>query len=624
MKTFFLSDIKRIQPTENVGTIGHVSHGKSSIVKAIADKFTPRHSLEKERNITIDLGYANTRIYFSTEKNAFVSSTEHLEDASVFQFKNHISFVDCPGHNNFIATMCGGTRAFNAALVVISANDPIPQSQTLRHVEILKYTDITDILIVLNKVDLLKSTSDIENRITELKRFIDGQPHLQNKPVVAVSAHKKINIDRIIRFLSSIHNQKIIDSVNEDDCLDVLRTFDVNPLGQKLDQMVGGVLGVSIKTGYVEVGNHVGIFPGYMKKKNEHEWEIMPIFTKITSLKSEKEFLDIAFPGGLKAMGLDCDPGLCKQNKLLGSNVFKLTQKNIKRFIDPTAYSTQLTIRILHIHTDCTIEPDSQITLILNSKSIRAKIRLILEDHAYVIKLECPVYVNRSIQIPLLVFHKGSLVVLGFATIIDSKNDVMITLPHNYDQYCSDLPIQSEPIRIIDDIETAPSSMDGDTLENLRDNIHTVLEKINAVRLNIHFPDLMIDYEPLKIIWMNFDEYIKMIDNIVEHTDFPPDTRVYALEKVMQSYIQYSFGLTNISDVVVFNNTIVVHIKTKRLKQKLDKVIKLFFKHYYLCNGCRKLSCVLVKVCLKPYKICSQCSDRNRIHDDWIKNITIV
>lgn len=620
-KSFYYSEIKRKQPTENIGTIGHVSHGKSTIVKAIADKFTPRHSLEKERNITIDLGYANTRIYYSEKYDKFLSTEKICEDSD-YELKNHISFVDCPGHNNFIATMCAGTKAFNAALVVISASDPIPQPQTLKHIEILKYTDIKDVLIVFNKIDLLKSEFEINKKVEELKDFISQHSHLQNKPIIAVSAYKKVNIDKILAYLSNIQNKTIFESVNQDELLDVLRTFDVNPIGQNINKMIGGVIGVSIKSGYIELGNKVGIFPGYMKKNIENKWEILPIFTEIKSLKSENEFLDIAFPGGLKALGLDCDPGLCKQNKLLGSNVFKLTKKNINKYIDQNKYSTFIKIDVTKINKDFDLILESQITLIINSKSIRAKIKKI-ESNTIDVRIEFPIFINGLDKIPLLALYQESITVFGFGKIIDFEPNVILKLPTNYTEYYEALPNDKENIKIINDVIEPNFDVSEFNIDNLKENMKDLCNEINSNVNSVKFPDLMINYEPLKITWINFIEYINMIQEISNNAVFNVETRIYNLEKVIQPYIQYSYGLSNSSDVGFLNDNILVHIKTKRLKQKLDKVIKLFFKHYYYCESCKKLSGLLVKVCVKPYKICIQCSNRKQINDEWIKYATI-
>ena len=103
------------QATINIGTIGHVAHGKSTVVKAISGVKTVRFKNEMERNITIKLGYANAKIYKCLEcpepdcYQSYSSSTEDAPPckhcANPLTLQRHISFVDCPGHDILMATM---------------------------------------------------------------------------------------------------------------------------------------------------------------------------------------------------------------------------------------------------------------------------------------------------------------------------------------------------------------------------------------------------------------------------------------------------------------------------------------------------------------------------------------
>lgn len=109
------------QATINVGTIGHVAHGKSTVVKALSGVQTVRFKTELERNITIKLGYANAKIY----QGAPISETEtptgplytsrgsshpdeFVEEGRKYKLRRHVSFVDCPGHDILMATMLNG------------------------------------------------------------------------------------------------------------------------------------------------------------------------------------------------------------------------------------------------------------------------------------------------------------------------------------------------------------------------------------------------------------------------------------------------------------------------------------------------------------------------------------
>jgi len=121
------------QATINIGTIGHVAHGKSTVVKAISGVHTVRFKNELERNITIKLGYANAKIYKLDDPScprpecyrSCGSSTPDEFPTDIpgtkgnFKLVRHVSFVDCPGHDILMATMLNGAAVMDAALLLI-------------------------------------------------------------------------------------------------------------------------------------------------------------------------------------------------------------------------------------------------------------------------------------------------------------------------------------------------------------------------------------------------------------------------------------------------------------------------------------------------------------------------
>ena len=104
------------QATINIGTIGHVAHGKSTVVKALSGVQTVRFKNELEKNITIKLGYANAKIYKCDDPNfprpaSYISAGSSKEDSfpcegskGHYKLVRHVSFVDCPGHDILMAT----------------------------------------------------------------------------------------------------------------------------------------------------------------------------------------------------------------------------------------------------------------------------------------------------------------------------------------------------------------------------------------------------------------------------------------------------------------------------------------------------------------------------------------
>lgn len=120
------------QATINIGTIGHVAHGKSTLVKAISTINTVRHYDEKFRNITIKLGYANAKLYqcpVCPAPQCFRSFSSSKEDKVIcphsgaeLMLLRHVSFVDCPGHDTLMATMLAGAAVMDAALLLVAGN----------------------------------------------------------------------------------------------------------------------------------------------------------------------------------------------------------------------------------------------------------------------------------------------------------------------------------------------------------------------------------------------------------------------------------------------------------------------------------------------------------------------
>ena len=154
------------QATINIGTIGHVAHGKSTIVKSLSGVQTVRFKNEKERNITIKLGYANAKLYenvkapvdvvgrYTSRGSAHPDRFE--DDKGTWELRRHVSFVDCPGHDILMATMLNGAAVMDAALLLVAGNEQCPQPQTSEHLAAVEIMKLQNIIILQNKIDLVK------------------------------------------------------------------------------------------------------------------------------------------------------------------------------------------------------------------------------------------------------------------------------------------------------------------------------------------------------------------------------------------------------------------------------------------------------------------------------------
>ena len=159
---------ENVQPEVNIGLIGHIDHGKTTLVERLSGKWTDTHSEELRRGITIRLGYADFSVY-SCKEHGY--NTKKICDECKFERK--ISLIDAPGHESLMATMLAGTAIIDGALLVIAANETCPQPQSKEHLIALEIIGIKNIVIAQNKIDLVSKEEALEN-YKQIKSFIKG------------------------------------------------------------------------------------------------------------------------------------------------------------------------------------------------------------------------------------------------------------------------------------------------------------------------------------------------------------------------------------------------------------------------------------------------------------------
>lgn len=320
------------QATINIGTIGHVAHGKSTVVRAISGVQTVRFKDELERNITIKLGYANAKIYKCQnpecpEPDCYRSFKSDKEISPKcqrpgcegrYKLVRHVSFVDCPGHDILMSTMLSGAAVMDAALLLIAGNESCPQPQTSEHLAAIEIMKLKHVIILQNKVDLMRESSALEHEKSILK-FIRGTI-ADGAPIVPISAQLKYNIDAVNEFIVKTIPVPPRDFMLSPQLI-VIRSFDVNKPGAEIDDLKGGVAGGSILNGVFKLGDEIEIRPGIVTKDDKGKIQCKPIFSNIVSLFAEQNDLKFAVPGGLIGVGTKVDPTLCRADRLVGQVV---------------------------------------------------------------------------------------------------------------------------------------------------------------------------------------------------------------------------------------------------------------------------------------------------------------
>nr|MDO8116675.1 translation initiation factor IF-2 subunit gamma [Candidatus Sigynarchaeota archaeon] len=331
-----MKEAEKLQAEINLGTVGHVDHGKTTLTAALSGQWTDRYSEEVERGISIKLGYADAIIakctkcpepdcYWTKEmikqeclrqgrKNVNYEACPTCN--APVEFVRKIAFVDAPGHEILMATMLSGASLMDGAMLLVAADEKVPQPQTKEHLAALEILGIDKIVVVQNKIDAVEKERVIEN-YKQIQNFLMGTS-LEHAPIIPISAVFKANLHELLMYI-----EKTIPTPPRDPEKStrffIARSFDVNKPGSEIETLQGGVVGGSIGCGKLKVGDTIEIKPG-IKVENSY----MELTTTIESISvGGTQMVEEAGPGGLLGIRTKLDPSLTKADGLIGNLVGK-------------------------------------------------------------------------------------------------------------------------------------------------------------------------------------------------------------------------------------------------------------------------------------------------------------
>jgi translation initiation factor 2 subunit 3 len=211
--------------------------------------------------------------------------------------------------------MLNGAAVMDAALLLIAGNESCPQPQTSEHLAAVEIMKLQHIIILQNKIDLVKESAAFEQH-KQILKFIKGTV-AESSPIVPISAQLRYNIDVVCEYICT-HIPIPVRDFTSSPRLIVIRSFDVNKPGAEVDSLFGGVAGGSIMRGVLKIGDEIEVRPGIVSKDSEGKMKCVPIFSRIISLFAEENDLKYAVPGGLIGVGTKIDPTLCRADRLVG------------------------------------------------------------------------------------------------------------------------------------------------------------------------------------------------------------------------------------------------------------------------------------------------------------------
>ena len=318
------------QATINIGTIGHVAHGKSTVVKSLSGVKTVRHREELKKNITIRLGYANAKIFKCTNPEckapgcykSYGSSKEDNPICTVegcghpMELVRHVSFVDCPGHDSLMMTMLTGTAVMDGALLLVAGNKSCPQPQTSEHLAAVEFMKLKHIIILQNKMDLVETKEEAKNHYNQIKNFVKGTI-AENAPIIPICAQHGYNTNVVCEYIC--HSIPVPQrDFKAQARMTIIRSFDINKPGTLPKDIKGGIIGGTLSQGVFKVGDEMEIRPGFIIKDANNNQICKPLFTRIISLNAENNSLKYAVPGGLIGVGTTLDSSISKSDRLAG------------------------------------------------------------------------------------------------------------------------------------------------------------------------------------------------------------------------------------------------------------------------------------------------------------------
>ncbi len=363
--------------TINVGIVGHIDHGKTTLLQKLSGKWTDTHSEELKRGITLKLGYADIVIYKDSQ------GYNRVKGEPV----RHVSFIDAPGHEMLMATMLSGAAIIDTALLVIAANEGI-KPQTREHLIALQAKKIKHLIVVQSKIDLVDMEKAKKN-YQEIKALLKGK--YDDASVIPVSTQQDINLDALYQAIVEIPIPPR--NVKAKPLFLIARSFDINKPGTTPDKLHGSVLGGTLKQGTLKVGDLLEIKPG-MVLKEANQYHYKTVTTSIVRLFRGSEEVKTLTPGGSMSIETSLDMALGKTDALAGC--VAAPPGVLPEITTSLQVRHQLFPEVSGIGGHVTVEPIKPSEMLMLSVNTSTSIGLVKRIHHDVLEL--------SLKIPLVPF----------------------------------------------------------------------------------------------------------------------------------------------------------------------------------------------------------------------------
>lgn len=336
-----------------VGTAGHVDHGKSTLIKALTGIETDRLKSEKQRGISIELGFA------------------YMDLDGI-----RIGLVDVPGHEKFIKNMLAGAGGMDMVLLVVAADEGV-MPQTKEHMDILRFLEVKKGIVVLTKVDLVEE--DWLSLVKEdLKSFLKDS-FLENAPIIEVSSTTGQGLDKLKETISLL-----------------IKEVEERPLGNKMRLPIdrvftitgfGTVITGTLVNGTVAVGDILEVLPENLK-------------TRVRSVQVHNNKMERAFAGQRVAINLS------------DLEVWQISRGSVVCSVNSFKASFRIDIKLSLLPEVKVLKNRSRIRVYLGTSETIARVILLERED---LKGGQSVYAQLVLETPLVADKKDHLVIRSYS-----------------------------------------------------------------------------------------------------------------------------------------------------------------------------------------------------------------
>jgi len=534
----------------NIGLVGHVSNGKTTLVKCLTGVNTKRNSNEIKSGRTIKLGYANCLVWKCPICATITTTGQSQKKVECCSFDleptQYISFVDSPGHHSFVQTMIKGSSIIDCAIVVTDVRANSIQPQTMEHLAILEILGVRNIIVIQNKVDLV-SLEDCKVNYAMLQKELKNTV-ADGAPIIPISAVCQIGISYVQEYIYRMVNIAL-QSLRKTkyNLFTIVRSFDVNHPNTGIEDLKGGVLGGTVtgECGY-KVGDDIEIRPGLVVSKKES----IPLHTKVVSIFSETKSCSDTGRGGLYGLGTKLDPTLTKADRLEGSVAGR------PQDLPPVITTVQLKIFRMKECIDGSVPPKIKTGLachlIFGSTVIKAVVSK--QEDFYLAEFDHPVCISTD---KCLIYVTETMHLIGFgirvSATVKQEEEKVQKIAQNEEEYVSMLPGS---------------------------------DKKEKEKMKLPVPSL--SRENMNTLWINISDFCKVLNRD---------------EEQIVSYIKQELRM----EASICQNGLRLY-KAKMTVPRLQTVLRKYIKENVCCDQCKGVKTIMEKNPARGYQVrCVEC-----------------